>query len=399
MTGKADVKNRLYQWKYVFAIITIVAVLSYQTGTSFATVPSTNTATITKNALVKECNYLIFTDGTTTTAQSCNTGAVLSSGTNAATVIQAALSGVSATSGGIVHVREGSYSISATLLVGNNTILEGEGWGTILALANSANVDLVRNSGWGSVLNEGIVIRDLTLDGNKSNQGVSTVDVISFNKSLRFEIDHTKVINGARFGIRWTGNGVGLVEGNKINGNASTGISVASSGDDSHIIGNDIGSNGGAGINLNGVANVAVIGNNVYLNTLQGIDVTTGPRNQIVGNNVHDNTQTGIRINASGTTDSADSNTVTGNTVRNNNTGNNSAFAEILMTGSAGINLKGVVISANTVTVTGASNTGIKESGSAVNYNVITSNSVAVTSGTAITVVGANTVNANNSTF
>lgn len=326
-------------------------------------------------------------------------GMLIASGTDAATVIQAALDYVNTSGGGRCHITPAEYLIAATLLVYANTRLSGEGWKSILKQANSAGVDILRNKNHGVSVDEDIVVEDLSLDGNTANNTSTTVDCINFNKALRFKIERCEIKNSCRFGIRATGNGVATISKNKVSGNDSTGISITTGADDSQIIQNDIGSNGAIGVNINDVANCTVAENNIFLNATHGVDVSSGKRNQIGLNNIHDNTQNGIRVTSSAAANTGNLNSIVGNSLEGNNTGNSASFAQILLTANATIAARGNVVTGNNITVAGTNDTGVKEATGAVDYSVIVANTINLVSGTAVTTIGANTVNANNPSF
>jgi parallel beta-helix repeat protein len=313
--------------------------------------------------------------------------------------MQAALDYVNTAGGGRCHITPAEYLIATTLLLYANTRLSGEGWKSILKQANSAGVDILRNKNHGVSVDEDIVIEDLSLDGNTASNASTTVDCINFNKALRFKIERCEIKNSCRFGIRATGSGVGVISKNKVSGTDSTAISITTGADDTQIVQNDVGSSGAIGINLNDVANCSVAENNVFLCATHGIDVTSGKRNQIVANNVHDNTQNGIRVTSGATANTGNLNSIVANSIEGNNTGNSSSFAQVLLTANAGVAARGNVVSANNITVAGTNDTGVKESTGSVDYSVIVANAFNLISGTAIATIGANTVNANNTSF
>src|SRR5690606_35043605 len=85
----------------------------------------------------------------------------IADGTSDQTEINAALT---AGAGGKVYLAEGTYVVNATILVPNNTTLEGAGKGTVIELADiDATDNLMENSDTST--GAGITIRNLTLDG------------------------------------------------------------------------------------------------------------------------------------------------------------------------------------------------------------------------------------------
>jgi hypothetical protein len=84
--------------------------------------------------------------------------------------LETALNAVAST-GGVVHVRAGTYTLNAAITIPSDVTLSGEGPATVLkAVAGlSSTTNLITNSSHSSG-NTGIVIRDLKLDGNRPNR-------------------------------------------------------------------------------------------------------------------------------------------------------------------------------------------------------------------------------------
>lgn len=321
------------------------------------------------------------------------------SGVEDGTVINSALNAINNVGGGRLFIKNATYDIETPLLVPALTIVDMESWSCILRCKASANVDVIRNRQFAVGTDEGIVIMNGQISGNKGSQSSTTIDVVSFNGALRAKIFNCLIKDSKRFGIRMVTNGVAVIQYNKLSANDSTQISMSSGSDDSVISYNDIGSGGAIGVNLNGVANCGVHHNNIFLNGTHGIDVTSSPRNTISHNRVHDNTQSGIRVTSAGSANSANLCSVNGNIVEGNNTGNSSSHAEILIAANAGIAHRGTAVTGNTIQCTGSNNTAIKEATGNVDFSSITGNTIHLISGTAITVIGAGTAQAGNVNF
>lgn len=344
----------------------------------------------------------ISVSGTTINAYK-HDGTLIDSGifnTDTGNVINSALTSISNNGGGKLFFKKASsaYACEETLLVPANTIIDGGGWGTALKVKDSTNVDLIRNLNWGSSLDEGIIIRNITLSGGSSQQSSTTIDVISFNQALRPKVLQCVVKDSKRFGIRIVTNGVAELAGCKVTNCGSSGISFGSGADDSQITDCDIGSNTGNGISFSSVANCSMTGGSVFLNTGIGIDMSASERVSITGVKVHDNGSSGIRVAGGASNNVADDNVIVGNSLSSNNNNNSSADAEVLIVANASVKVYGTVVSGNTIFVDQSNSTGIKEYQGNIDYSVLTSNSIRKTAGTHITTLGANTVNANNST-
>jgi parallel beta-helix repeat protein len=152
-------------------------------GNCQTTWPSSSSVSINSTA-----EYIISTDGTNVYAQNGTTGTVVFSGTNAATVIDSAISTL--TNGGKVFIKAGTYTLTnygsgqigsngfgyyAVSNMGNNNIeLYGEGPATILQISASApqNMTAIYFNGTGL---SNFIIHDLKIDGNRANRaGYST---------------------------------------------------------------------------------------------------------------------------------------------------------------------------------------------------------------------------------
>lgn len=84
--------------------------------------------------------------------------------------INQALTAANAAGGGTVHIKEGTYDIIDELLVGSFTTVQGDGFSTILRLANSTTVNGILRNLDNTGGNTQIVLRDLAIDGNSTNQ-------------------------------------------------------------------------------------------------------------------------------------------------------------------------------------------------------------------------------------
>ncbi len=111
---------------------------------------------------VDTASYIIFKDGNTIYAKNGTTGKIEFQGTDAATVIQGTINNL--TSGGKIFIKNGTYDISSTIFYKKNEIsIEGEGMGSVLKLADNANVDVLSA---GRRNNRRIIIKNLNIDGN-----------------------------------------------------------------------------------------------------------------------------------------------------------------------------------------------------------------------------------------
>ncbi|MBU1067881.1 right-handed parallel beta-helix repeat-containing protein [Patescibacteria group bacterium] len=78
--------------------------------------------------------------------------------------IQAAIDALPA-GGGLIHLSEGNYLLSATITLDDYVILEGSGWNTIIKAKNAfGNIDCIA-----TVSKTGVHVRNLQVDGNFAN--------------------------------------------------------------------------------------------------------------------------------------------------------------------------------------------------------------------------------------
>jgi len=135
------------------------------------TTPSSTTPTQAGSTIIPKrryaADYTIHTEGNLVKAVNGTTGAVDYSDTDAKTVIQTAID--SLTNGGLVLLKAGTYTISGTISVRNNSIgICGEGPSTVLTIPNNS-----MGAGFRHVIYvqaHDFELRDLQIDGNQTNQ-------------------------------------------------------------------------------------------------------------------------------------------------------------------------------------------------------------------------------------
>lgn len=106
----------------------------------------------------------------------------------------------SAQSGDIIFIKAGNYTTSG-IIFGDKSdiIIAGEGWNTVLRLEDNKNSYVL--SGRGDCNN--IIIRDLTIDGNRVNNPAETgLDALEFRSNpSNILIENVKVLNARHMGI------------------------------------------------------------------------------------------------------------------------------------------------------------------------------------------------------
>lgn len=135
-----------------------------------------------------EVSYLIWTDGLTIYARNSLTGVIDYSGSDAATVINKAITATYDKGGGLVFVKSGNYSISSSIILKSYVTLEGEGWGeqkapTVLRLVDNVNDDVIKTP---QQKNYHITLRNLQIEGNCAHQ-------TSGNGIMIYSADHSVI--------------------------------------------------------------------------------------------------------------------------------------------------------------------------------------------------------------
>lgn len=72
--------------------------------------------------------------------------------------------------GGTVLIPAGLYLISSPIRIPSNVVLTGEGFDTILKLADGANINVLENMNPSEWIDSDITIKNMQIDGNRENQ-------------------------------------------------------------------------------------------------------------------------------------------------------------------------------------------------------------------------------------
>lgn len=161
-------------------------------------------------------DVVVYTDAGTITAVGNGTNGatrgVISSGTDAATVIQAAINDLA--TGGTVFIRRGDYTISAPITPTGQLVLAGAGTGeTRLTAANSLNDHLIKDTSSLASTREFLTIRDLLLDGNKANNtsgdGIHLAPTTNTYQDTRLHrVAVTNFVGNGFYTDSWRGNSI-----------------------------------------------------------------------------------------------------------------------------------------------------------------------------------------------
>lgn len=189
------------------------------------------------------------------------TNVVATDGTGDFTTIQAAIDDLP-TGGGVVYIKEGTYSISTAIEIQkSNAALFGAGAATVITLADSSD-DHCIEMGDGTNTYTNIVVADLKVDGNSANNTGSILGIyakasVTDSRVQRCWVDDT--------------NDYGIVLGLNSDKNIVTECTVSNCGD--------------AGIYVNGSTKGNTVSNNTcYTNKTAGI--ITHVANNVISNNI-----------------------------------------------------------------------------------------------------------------
>ncbi len=245
-------------------------------------------------------------------------------------------------SGGTVYLLEGTYLISGSIELPDNTTLAGAGTATVIKVRDShdASFNALENAD-ATGGNNNITLRDFALDGNRSEQAAGEMNGIFLEN-----------VGSDTGGDGLNGITITNVSVNNFSHRGLTAVNLRNS----TITGSTFRNNDDTGIALGGslVGHNNIVDNLVQGNREMGIHVEGGGFNNISNNMVQGNRRTGIRVDAPG-------NLVADNTIKDNgltsrslyiNSDGNTVTGNRVLNGSAiGIGVEGDnnLISGNTV--------------------------------------------------
>jgi parallel beta-helix repeat protein len=231
-------------------------------------------------------------------------------------------SALTAAAGGKVYLTEGTYTVSASISIPNNTTLAGAGRGTLITIPNSHNAGLYAIVNSDTATGTGVTVQDLHLDGNESNQtsgeqfaikvegigdgatGRSGAKLINLwvenwdDAGIIIEGDNSIVMgvhaNNSREGIYAFGS-YNTITGNIASGNSSEGIVLDGSGSGNTVVGNTVMDSGLYGIADYGLDNTVISSNTISNTTERGI-YAQGNQASITGNTVSNSGIYGIEV-------------------------------------------------------------------------------------------------------
>lgn len=334
----------------------------------------------------------IVADGSTTQNPASADHMVPAAATNAEVTINAAIAALPS-GGGTVVLREGTYTVSGAIDLPSNVTLAGAGPATVIKVVNalsSTTFGVIENADQVSG-NSYITIRDLKIDGNKSNQSAGTHHGIYMVKAGSGSGTTNNALSGVTISGVWVeymrtaGMRLNIVNStvqkSYIHDNGSYGIWMDVAVNNT-INGNIIQDNAGNGIQSDGASSFNVIsGNLIEANTARGIylDGSTS-YTSVEGNTIIKNSDEGVSLNG------VSNNTVSDNKFHDNTASSSKSTILLLGTGS------GNTINGNSITDTAGTGYAINVSTSTMSGTYISDNTFSGTGAASINDIGTNTL-------
>lgn len=188
---------------------------------------------------------------------------------------------LSANSGGKVVLLEGTFSISGTIAIPDNTTLEGNGVSSIIQSEDDGgspnDFNMIENSDT-SGGNNNVVVRNLTIDGNTGNISASARDSIYFENVgtgtgasaiSGFLVDNVTIKNSENRGINAVSSTNSRITSSIITNTDDDAIYINQS-DSNKVTNNYIGGSSGNGVRLNTAGSNQFVGNTIEGNTGDG---------------------------------------------------------------------------------------------------------------------------------
>jgi parallel beta-helix repeat protein len=298
----------LDRFKYVIAIgLVAVLVSASAVNVALSTLPTPTVANYNKLGQVRDCTFLISTDGTNIYSQNCNTGAIEYSGTDATTVIKNSIDAASTAGGGTVSIKAGTYNIAANIKPASNVMVKGEGIDATILQVTGSNGIFVKNDS--TAMND-FVIMDMTLDG----QGVAQKLINFASNAQDFKIIRVKAMDNAEMLAFQVGDVIDSI----FDTNSGGFDMVAGVYAGSQITGNVFRNGGAQGLTSGSAQNVTITDNYFYNIATKAISlesISTAINKVIIANNVFEDVDDfNIQLNNSGQ--------AIGNVTITNNVGN-----------------------------------------------------------------------------
>lgn len=226
-------------------------------------------------------------------------------------------------SAGLVIASGGRFNIATPVLPINGTTLEGQGFGTEFFLVDNANCHVIYV--YGLVAKSNITIRNLRINGNKTNQptkppAVDNLNGIMLERTVTNSVIENCWVHDCRdLGIVPWGIGAAICQGIIIRGNicynqGRDGIGVDNACIDITIVNNICNGNGDWGIGVGISCSEITIVGNICNENENGLYLAVGCiRHSLIGNICENNTAAGIWLE-----NACNDNVISGNVFRYN---------------------------------------------------------------------------------
>ena len=273
-------------------------------------------------------------------------GATGNGTTNDTAAVQAAITAAGV--GGGVYFPAGTYVISSSLMMLGGQLWVGDGWQSVIKQANGSNLSTLVTTSTTSLPTSNVLIRDLMIDGNRTNNTGSTCYGLYLYATQYSMVHRVRVQNMNGDAYRIDGSSSGGFSGTSSTihlvdcwayGCANNGLVTTSFAADVHILGGDFGFCGASAITMQGGS--SSIRDAVLWGVTGGPGLTIGAQAiQVTNCNVEGNYQQGIVVNQYGSYA-----LISGCKVYDNSTAGNGSYDGIFINGVSGTSVTGVIVS------------------------------------------------------
>lgn len=254
-------------------------------------------------------------------------------------------------SGGKIVLLDGTYTVSGSINLKSNIIIQGQGASTVIKIADNINTDC--RIIYGAIDINNITIKDMALDGNKNNNSSGIQQGIYLNGQftnyfIKGQIQNINISNFRDSGIYFSWckeiSVISITSNNNANGlwdqngfsnsiisstfkdNSGTGIYLYQCSKNT-VNSNNINDNVTSGIVLHYSSQGNTISNNTLKQNGHGIFLSSSNDNTIDGNIIELNKQHGIYVyNLNYDTDKVENNNIINNIIKGNGINTNNPF-------------------------------------------------------------------------
>ena len=188
---------KIKQILIVLSIVIFSSVISYRLGV-LAQITGALKSIVEPGSMVTEASYVIFTDDNGNYfARDGNSGEIVFSGTNAATVIQSAINSLPTSNAreGLIYLKPGNYDMSTGITIGKRTYLIGTSPETTILVA-TANMNSMITIDRTNVVWTDWKIADLQVDmNNKNGDAIMSSDADENGLQCRMALQNLRLYN------------------------------------------------------------------------------------------------------------------------------------------------------------------------------------------------------------